>query len=166
MNFTSPFWGAFTLEIHVWTQFDARGRAAQYEATFRHWDLFVDEALARVARARFDGSLPATLAYAADALARTICRDHEVHCAGADRQYESEEGCYEFLTKGVPFGKPHEMGLDTLLCRMVHDPMVALRPGVHCPHIGPGGGDMCTDALTYGERIDQAFWEGPWMPEW
>ncbi|OMP85538.1 hypothetical protein BK809_0004209 [Diplodia seriata] len=56
------------------------------------------------------------------------------------------------------------MGLDTLLCRMVHGPMVALRPAVHCPHVGPSGGDMCTDRLEYGERIDQGFWEVPWIP--
>jgi hypothetical protein len=32
---------------------------------------------------------------------------------------------------------------DNLLCRQLHVPMVPLRPEVHCPHIGPSGGDMC-----------------------
>ncbi|KAB2576609.1 Secreted protein [Lasiodiplodia theobromae] len=82
-----------------------------------------------------------------------------------NRQYSSEEECVRFLTREVRFGASHEMGLDTLLCRMVHSPMVALRPEVHCPHVGPTGGDMCTDALDYGERIDQGFWMEPWMLE-
>ncbi|KAH7061579.1 hypothetical protein B0J12DRAFT_648479 [Macrophomina phaseolina] len=169
MNFTSPFWtpspaATFALEIHAWTQFDALGRVAQYDATFRHWDLFVSGALARVAAARFDNSLPAAVAYATRELARAVCGEHEAHCAGADRQYADAQACEDFLTAGVRFGEPHEMGRDTLLCRSVHAPMVALRPGVHCAHVGRSGGDMCTDALGYAERIDQGFWRESWMP--
>ena len=32
---------------------------------------------------------------------------------------------------------------DNLVCRHLHVPMLPLRPSVHCPHIGPTGGDMC-----------------------
>ncbi|KAK0663280.1 hypothetical protein DIS24_g1463 [Lasiodiplodia hormozganensis] len=92
-------------------------------------------------------------------------RNNETNSNRNNRQYSSEEECVRFLTREVRFGASHEMGLDTLLCRMVHSPMVALRPEVHCPHVGPTGGDMCTDALDYGERIDQGFWKEPWMLE-
>lgn len=91
--------------------------------------------------------------------------NNETNNRNSNRQYSSEAECVRFLTREVRFGASHEMGLDTLLCRMVHSPMVALRPEVHCPHVGPTGGDMCTDALDYGERIDQGFWKEPWMLE-
>ncbi|KAL1623498.1 hypothetical protein SLS54_004488 [Diplodia seriata] len=168
MNFTSPtFWHApFTLEIHAWTLFDGAGRARQYDATFRHWGAFVSGALSRVARARFGGNVTAAVAHATTQIARAVCAEHEAHCTtGKNRQYASEAACVAFLAGGaVRFGGADEMGLDTLLCRMVHGPMVALRPAVHCPHVGPSGGDMCTDRLEYGERIDQGFWEVPWIP--
>ncbi|GME65158.1 secreted protein [Neofusicoccum parvum] len=165
MDFSSPFWGAFALELHVWSRFDARGRVAQYDATFRHWAAFVGEALARVARERFGGDEGAAVAFAAARLVGEVCAAHETHCRGADRQYASEAECRAFLAAEVPFGLPHEMGRDTLLCRMVHAPMVPLRPAVHCKHIGPRGGDMCEDGFGYGERIDQGFWRESWMPD-
>lgn len=165
MHFISDFWGPFTLELHVWSKFNCEGQVQQYEATFRHWDLFIEEHLERVAAERFNGSLSDTVAYAADNLAESICNVHGEHCTGADQQYDDPEACRRFLTKEIPFGRPHEMGLDTLLCRMVHYNMVPLRPSVHCPHIGPSGGDMCENGLKYGDRISQQFWEHPWVPE-
>ncbi|KAJ7100840.1 hypothetical protein B0H15DRAFT_796524 [Mycena belliarum] len=42
------------------------------------------------------------------------------------------------------------MGLDNT---WVHFGMVKYRPSVHCPHIGPTGGDMCQDRTTGSPHI-------------
>lgn len=44
-------------------------------------------------------------------------------------------------------------GRNTVLCRMVHQNMVPLRPAVHCPHIGPSGGGYCVDMPSYAETV-------------
>lgn len=44
-------------------------------------------------------------------------------------------------------------GRNTVLCRMVHQNMVPLRPAVHCPHIGPSGGGYCVDTPSYAETV-------------
>ena len=44
-------------------------------------------------------------------------------------------------------------GQNTLLCRMVHQNMVPLRPAVHCPHIGPSGGGYCIDTPSYADTV-------------
>lgn len=165
LHFASDFWGPFSLDLHVWSRFNPAGQVDMYDAAFRHWDLFVEEGLARVARERFGGDQAAVVGFAAERLAGAICATHEEFCVGEDRQYAGVEECERFLREEVRFGRPHEMGRDTLLCRMVHYSMVPLRPAVHCPHIGRGGGDMCEDGLAYGERISQDFWQEPWMPE-
>lgn len=45
------------------------------------------------------------------------------------------------------------IGQNTLLCRMVHQNMVPLRPAVHCPHIGPSGGGYCIDTPSYADTV-------------
>ncbi|KAJ6459640.1 hypothetical protein C8R45DRAFT_1182530 [Mycena sanguinolenta] len=47
-------------------------------------------------------------------------------------------------------------GQNTAMCRYVHTPMLQLRPGVHCPHVGPSGGDMCYDH-TYESMVQSPF---------
>ena len=48
-------------------------------------------------------------------------------------------------------------GRDTLLCRMVHQNMVPLRPEVHCPHIGPSGGGYCVDTPSYAGTVGSNY---------
>ena len=48
-------------------------------------------------------------------------------------------------------------GRNTLLCRMVHQNMVPLRPEVHCPHIGPTGGGYCVDYPSYAVTVGQTY---------
>ena len=57
------------------------------------------------------------------------------------------------------FGKSYELGANTLLCRMVHQNMVPLRPDTHCPHIGPLGGGMCVDDREYQEVAKEVFFK-------
>ncbi|KAK0504310.1 hypothetical protein EDD18DRAFT_1345201 [Armillaria luteobubalina] len=63
--------------------------------------------------------------------AADICTEAQTHCLGENQQYESYEQCVQFLTKGTGF------------CRYIHKNMVKYRPEVHCPHVGPSGGDYC-----------------------
>ena len=57
----------------------------------------------------------------------------------------------------VRFGEAWELGRNTLLCRMVHQNMVPLRPGVHCAHVGPRGGGMCVDDKTYVQTVEEGY---------
>lgn len=165
VNFNSSLWGPFTLEIHAWNKFNVRGKLQQYEVTFRNWNLFVGENLQRLAAQKFGGSVPNTVSYVADQLANTICQIHDQYCTRENKQYQDSATCHRFLTAEIPFGEGHEMGRNTLLCRMAHYPMVPLRPNVHCGHIGPDGGGMCDNKESYSDRISQAFWQHTWMPQ-
>jgi hypothetical protein len=98
-------------------------------------------------------------------LAKGICHTHEDHCKGSNQKYDDFESCLEFLTKRVRFGAAYELGKNTLLCRMVHENMVPLRPDVHCPHIGPTGGSYCVDDETYSKKVLQPYFtHAPFIP--
>ncbi len=46
---------------------------------------------------------------------------------------------------------------------MVHQNMVAIRPAVHCPHIGPTGGGYCNDDKTYDQTVLETYFTNfPW----
>lgn len=77
-------------------------------------------------------------------LSRKICDTAVTYCTNENQQYSNHDACMDFLnTRDI--GKWYRMGEDNLLCRHLHVPMLLLRPGTHCPHIGPSGGDMCID---------------------
>lgn len=40
--------------------------------------------------------------------------------------------------------------LQTTWCRYIHRNMVPIRPNIHCAHIGPSGGDMCSKCQPVG----------------
>ncbi|KAH7337904.1 hypothetical protein BKA66DRAFT_577429 [Pyrenochaeta sp. MPI-SDFR-AT-0127] len=127
----------------------------QYDATFRWFGYLLDTLLAAVASDIKATSPDQAIGYVTNTLADSICRTHQNHCTGENQQYSSSEACLKYLTQTVRFGKAHELGQNTLLCRSVHEQMVQWRPAVHCPHIGPSGGGMCTDDQTYGNVVLQ-----------
>lgn len=90
-------------------------------------------------------------------LAGSICSIAQSSCNGTNEQYDSEADCMDYLTKGVRFGQTYEMGMNTLLCRMVHQGMVPMRPDVHCSHIGKSGGQYCVDDRDYAQAVTQTF---------
>ncbi|WWD09740.1 hypothetical protein V865_007868 [Kwoniella europaea PYCC6329] len=57
-------------------------------------------------------------------------------------QYANHDECLTFLN-GLPLGQFYRLGENNLGCRYLHTPMLSFRPNVHCPHVGPSGGDMC-----------------------
>jgi len=98
-------------------------------------------------------------------LAQSICKTAQTNCVGDNQQYDSMEECYHHLTTQTPFGQAHQMGMDTILCRMVHQNMVPFRPDVHCSHIGPSGGGYCTNDRTYIDTVSRPFFtKKPFVP--
>jgi len=41
-----------------------------------------------------------------------VCREHELHCHGADQQYESTQACIDHIYRKIPVGKVYEWGGD------------------------------------------------------
>ncbi|KAF7340314.1 hypothetical protein MVEN_01950500 [Mycena venus] len=85
-----------------------------------------------------------------------VCAAHETYCLGPNQQYNSTKDCMDFVLRTIPLGEIWQGGQNTAVCRYVHTPMLALRPAVHCPHVGPTGGDMCFDH-TYDSMIESPF---------
>lgn len=119
-------------------------------------------------------------------LATSICNTAQSFCNGTNEQYTSQKDCLNFLGKETRLGEAYELGMsdlnciqtekedefkieevltiflltpgrNTLLCRMVHQNMVPLRPSVHCPHIGKTGGGYCNDNTNYTSTVEQDF---------
>ncbi|KAJ4490750.1 hypothetical protein J3R30DRAFT_3400017 [Lentinula aciculospora] len=76
--------------------------------------------------------------------AADVCAVSSLYCTGIYQQYESQDACLSFMS-ALPFGESWQGGMNTGWCRYIHKNLVQFRPDVHCPHIGPSGGDMCID---------------------
>jgi hypothetical protein len=153
------------VEIDTWNLFDADGLILEYDATFRWFQYFLDTLIDAVMPAVNATNQAETVDHLTIALAEGICKTHQKYCTGANQQYVNSTACFNFLTQDIRFGKAYELGMNTLLCRMVHENMVPYRPEVHCPHIGPGGGDMCVDDRAYGDVVLQPYFtNAPFVP--
>ncbi|KAJ7113755.1 hypothetical protein C8R46DRAFT_1154709 [Mycena filopes] len=76
-----------------------------------------------------------------------ICSTHE-YCLGPNQQYNSTKSCMDFVLHQIPFGEGGRAGRTRRSAAIFTLPMrvdIAFRPSVHCPHVGPSGGDMCFD---------------------
>ncbi|KAJ7159484.1 hypothetical protein C8R46DRAFT_1354212 [Mycena filopes] len=140
--------------------FNDEGQITQYDAIlFRASALFADvwPKLAKHLRRELDlpKHTPTTQVLHIRA-AIDICTAQEKYCVGANKQYESRKACLDFVLHKIPFGEIWQGGVDTAFCRYVHTPMLPLRPGVHCPHVGPSGGDMCIKR-SYADMIEDPF---------
>ncbi|KAL9710660.1 hypothetical protein Ac2012v2_006198 [Leucoagaricus gongylophorus] len=135
------------LQFNVFFQFNDEGKVTQYDAQLvRSSWAFQTVLPLLVPRIASELGLPnstdPTVIIATKA-AKDICTTHEEYCIGANLQYNSTQECIDFIMNRVPFGDIWQAGQDTGICRYLHHAMVPRRPGVHCPHIGPSGGDMC-----------------------
>ncbi|KAE9401811.1 hypothetical protein BT96DRAFT_1091206, partial [Gymnopus androsaceus JB14] len=74
--------------------------------------------------------------------ATDVCAVSMQYCTGDNQQYKSHEACISFMTE-LPFGETWQGGMNTGWCWYIHRNMVKYCPEVHCPHIGPNGGEMC-----------------------
>ena len=121
-------------------------------------------------------TLAETVTYVQTKLATSICSVAEQYCVGPVlQQYQNATSCFDYLTTVTRFGEAYELGTysmgfypvkptltrvtgrNTLLCRMVHQNMVPLRPAVHCPHIGPSGGGYCVDTPSYADTVGASY---------
>ncbi|PBK75174.1 hypothetical protein ARMSODRAFT_509260 [Armillaria solidipes] len=141
------------LQIDAVVRFDDTNMTiTSYDATFRRWSQFWDyfipllvpkvteELMAANTTGVDYGNSTDIIVHRA---AADICTEAQTYCLGENRQYESYEQCVQFLTKEVPFGASWSGGENTGFCRYIHKNMVKYRPEVHCPHVGPSGGDYC-----------------------
>jgi len=108
------------LETTVWFLFDNEsGLIAQYDITFRRLQWAIDylkpflkpqlvEELGSMADNCDDVDDLKHLRAAID-----VCREHELHCLGADQQYESTQACIDYIYHKTPLGKVYEWGGNT-----------------------------------------------------
>jgi hypothetical protein len=154
------------VEVDTWFEFNAQGEISEYDASFRWLAWVIDYLLDVFTKSLGAGATDAVaISELASALATQICQTASTYCIGALSQYESFSDCTDFLTTKIRFGKAYEMGMNTLICRSLHELMLPLRPEVHCPHVGKSGGDMCIDDLTYAQKVLQpVFTNAPFVP--
>ncbi|KAF8866304.1 hypothetical protein BDZ45DRAFT_735581 [Acephala macrosclerotiorum] len=162
-NFTS-LGIVLPVEIDGWHTWNEKGQLTQYDASFKYWQWMVDTVIAAAAPLLNTTTPAATMSALTSGLAASICATSTEYCTGTNLQYANSTACYEYLTSDVRFGEAYEAGRNTLLCRMVHQNMVPYRPDVHCPHIGPTGGGMCTDDMTYVSTVNSTYFKIPFIP--
>lgn len=145
--------------VDTWMTYNEAKEISQYDVVFRWFGNLLQELLRTV-----DPDPVKAQAAATGILAKSICRTHTNYCSGDNLQYDSEEECNKFLTEDIRFGQSFELGMDTLLCRNVHEVMIKFRPDVHCAHIGKTGGGQCTDDYTYEQKVNEVYYtNSPWI---
>ncbi|KAF2274437.1 uncharacterized protein EI97DRAFT_435269 [Westerdykella ornata] len=163
VQFTFPSFKnlSFPVVIDTWLTWNENDEITQYDVVFRWFGYLLQTLLA----AGGDGTPEENAHHAAQAIATSICKKHEKFCTGTNKQYDSFDQCFKFLTQDIRVGQSFELGMDTLLCRNVHEVMVAFRPEVHCSHIGPTGGGMCDDTISYQTKAsEEYFTNSAWIP--
>lgn len=153
------------VEIDTWNVFNADGQVLEYDATFRWFEYLLDTLYAAAMPVLGFESTTQVIEFFTIVLSKSICQTHQTYCNGTNQQYADYSACYNFLTTKVRFGKAYELGMNTILCRMIHENMVPLRPSLHCFHIGPAGGGYCTDDMTYRAVVNQLYFTNqPMVP--
>ena len=153
------------VEIDAWIAFDSNKQISEYDVTFRWFDQIIDLLIGNVQQAINASSVEQAVEYYSTALATSICNTEVSYCNGTNQQYSDFNSCYNFLTNDIRFGKSYELGRNTLLCRTLHQYMIPANPDLHCPHVGPTGGGMCVDDLTYAQKVLQpVFTNAPFVP--
>ncbi|KAJ5462458.1 hypothetical protein N7530_010663 [Penicillium desertorum] len=154
---STTFGTSLPVTIDTFIAWNTQGQIWQYDATFR-WFGFLLDTIISTAGSRTNATTPdKAKALVANLLASSLCQTHQTYCNGTNQQYSSPAECFDFLTQSVRFGQAYELGRNTLLCRSVHEQMIQYRPSVHCPHIGPSGGNMCVDDQGYAEKVLQKY---------
>ncbi|KAF8188265.1 hypothetical protein K438DRAFT_1972451 [Mycena galopus ATCC 62051] len=139
--------------------FNDDGLVTQYDAILYRSGALIASVWPQVATAAIaDLNLPANTSETVAVQTRAatdICAGHAAYCTGANQQYNSTQDCMNFVLNQISLGEIWQGGQNTAFCRYIHTPMLQLRPSVHCPHIGPTGGDMCFDH-TYDSMVTES----------
>ncbi|KAG7445665.1 uncharacterized protein BT62DRAFT_896251 [Guyanagaster necrorhizus] len=149
VNLTLP------LQIDVILRFDDETmKVTSYDATLRRWSEFWDYYIPLLVPKAAEELMAANTAdvdycNSTDIIvhraAADICTVAQTYCLGGNQQYDSYDQCVQFITEEVPFGASWSGGENAsdLAYRWKDIDMVKYRPDVHCPHVGPTGGDYC-----------------------
>lgn len=162
INFIFPSFGNISMPITVdtWMTWNSAKEITQYDVTFRWFGYLLKNLLLSV-----DPDPVKAQAKGKDLIAKSICASHSKYCNGTNAQYNSTDECYKFMTEEIRVGESFELGMNTLLCRNIHEIMLKFRPEVHCPHIGRSGGGQCDDTISYQTKVEeQYFINSPWIP--
>jgi hypothetical protein len=155
----------FPQEFNMWVTYNSAGEVSQYDISARRVDRTFDYVLNATMAAINATSPVQVLQFLTGVLAKSVCSTANTYCNGTNQQYPDEEHCINFLETQIRFGKAYEFDANTLICRMLHQEMVPFRPEVHCPHIGPSGGNFCVDSQTYPEAVlEPVFTVAPFVP--
>jgi hypothetical protein len=163
VNFTFPAFNNISLPvvINTWMTWNSAHEITQYDVVFKWFGNLFQTLIASLG-----GSAEEASEKTVAKLATSICDTHTKYCNDSNAQYESWGACHRFLTEDIRVGQSFELGMNTLMCRSVHELMVKYRPEVHCSHIGPSGGGQCEDATTYIQRVeDNLDRNSPWIAE-
>ncbi|ORY23192.1 hypothetical protein BCR39DRAFT_362087 [Naematelia encephala] len=150
---------AFPVEIDGFFTFNDQSKIQQYDVTFRRYawasQIITPQLIPLMAKAINISSTNGTYVLQ-QYLATRTCQGAEQYCTGDNKQYDSYDSCMSFATS-IDLGEAWRLGDNNLNCRYLHTAMLPLRPSVHCPHVGPSGGDMCIprdyDAVVYGSAF-------------
>ena len=144
------------IEIDIWMAFNSLGAITQYDVSFRWFGWLFDNLMEEIQRDE-----NGTKSFVSQT-AGEICQVAAEYCQGDLQQYDSYDACQDYLVNQVRFGLAYDFGHNTVLCRNLHAKLLPLRPSIHCPHVGPSGGDMCVDERNYQETVLQPeFLEDP-----
>jgi hypothetical protein len=163
VNFTFPAFNNISLPvvINTWMTWNSAHEITQYDVVFKWFGNLFQTLIASLG-----GSAEEAGKKTVAKLAASICETHTKYCNGSNAQYESRAACHRFITEDIRVGQSFELGMNTLMCRSVHELMVKYRPEVHCSHIGPSGGGQCEDGTTYIKRVeDNLDQNSPWIAE-
>jgi hypothetical protein len=163
VNFTFPAFNNISLPvvINTWMTWNSAREITQYDVVFKWFGNLFQTLIASMG-----GSTEEASRVTVDKIATSICNSHTQYCNGGNTQYSSWDKCYSFLTENIRVGQSFELGMNTLMCRSVHELMVRYRPGVHCPHIGPTGGGECDDSESYIDKArEQLDTNSPWIAQ-
>ncbi|KAJ8079814.1 hypothetical protein AAF712_016620 [Marasmius tenuissimus] len=116
-------------QIAFW-RFDSEGSVLKYDAWIPNLPLWIKASIG------IDFTNPLVQL----GFPSTLCSDIQHNCQGKDRQYANEVDCIARLTR-KPFGSMDEIWGDNLACRIIHARLTGIRPEIHCPHVGPRGGN-------------------------
>ncbi|ETN37871.1 uncharacterized protein HMPREF1541_07494 [Cyphellophora europaea CBS 101466] len=137
------------VQVELWMRWNDQDELTAYDARFVYFDWLMATATANLQKAYGLGSAQDTLNQIKNLLVGQVCETTQQHCTGELQQYDSLDDCHSFLMQEIRLGQPFEFGVDTVMCRSLHEGMLTLKPEAHCPHVGKTGGNMCVDDLDY-----------------
>lgn len=162
VQFEFPSFGNLSLPVVIdtWLTWNEKDEITQYDVVFRWFGYLLKTLLENGS-----GTAEENMKSAVVGMADSICESHTKYCNGTNAQYESRDECYKFLTQDIRVGSSYELGMNTLLCRNVHEVMLKYRPDVHCSHVGKEGGGMCDDTISYQTKAEEDYFKNsPWIP--